>query len=99
MMSVANGEPVMWVDVKSLLDSGPYAESNMLAWDRTLLRACARYPNLRIFNWAAVARTRWFISDGIHYTSAGYAARAKMIADALARAFPQDGNSGGCVVG
>jgi peptidoglycan/LPS O-acetylase OafA/YrhL len=98
MMSVADGEPVMWVNVKSLLVSSPYAESNMLAWDRTLLQACARYPNMRIFNWAAVARTRWFISDGIHYTSAGYAARAKMIADALARAFPQDGNSGGCVV-
>ena len=99
MMSVANGEPVMWVNVKSLLVSGPYAESNMARWDRTLVQACARYPNLRIFNWAAVAKTRWFISDGIHYTSAGYAARAKMIADALARAFPQDGSSGGCVVG
>ena len=99
MMSVANGEPVMWVNVKSLLVSGPYAESNMLAWDRTLLRACARYPNLRVFDWAAVAKVKWFISDGIHYTSAGYAARAKMIADALARAFPQHGNSGGCVVG
>jgi len=98
MMSVANGEPVMWVNVKSLLVSGPYAETNMLRWDRTLLRACSRYPNLRIFDWASVARRRWFISDGIHYTSPGYRARARMIANALARAFPQNGQSGGCVV-
>jgi len=70
----------------------------MLRWDRTLLRACSRYPNLRIFDWASVARRRWFISDGIHYTSPGYRARARMIANALARAFPQNGQSGGCVV-
>jgi len=43
-------------------------------------------------------RTRWFISDGIHYTSAGYAARSRMIARALAMAFPFGGQSSGCVV-
>ncbi|HEY5359875.1 MAG TPA: acyltransferase family protein [Streptosporangiaceae bacterium] len=99
MMSAAHGEPVMWVNVKSLLVSGPYAESSMLRWNRALVQACARYPNMRIYDWASVVKARWFISDGIHYTSAGYAARAKMIADALARAFPQSGNSSGCVVG
>jgi peptidoglycan/LPS O-acetylase OafA/YrhL len=99
MMSAAHGEPVMWVNVKSLLVSGPYAESSMLRWNRALVLACSRYPNMRIYDWASVVRARWFISDGIHYTSAGYAARAKMIADALARAFPQNGNSSGCVVG
>jgi peptidoglycan/LPS O-acetylase OafA/YrhL len=98
MMSAAAGEPVMWVNVKSLLSSGPYAESSMLRWNSALLRACARYPNMRIFDWAAVVKNSWFISDGIHYTSAGYAARAEMIADALARAFPQHGRSDGCVV-
>jgi peptidoglycan/LPS O-acetylase OafA/YrhL len=98
MMSVANGEPVMWVNVKSLLVSGPYAESNMLRWNSALRQACVRYPNLRIFDWASLAKKKWFISDGIHYTSAGYAARAGDIADALAQAFPQAGNSGSCVV-
>jgi len=98
MMSVANGEPVMWVDVKSLLVSGPYAEPNMAKWNATLRQACARYPNMRIFDWASVVRTRWFISDGIHYTSAGYAARSRMIARALAMAFPFGGQSSGCVV-
>ncbi len=98
MMSAAKGEPVLWVNIRTLVSSGPYAEPNMARFDRALLAACARYPNLRIFDWAAVARRKWFISDGIHYTSAGYAARAQQIADALARAFPLDGHSQGCVV-
>ncbi len=98
MMSAAHGGPVMWVNVISLLSSGPYAEANMRRWDQTLLRACARYPNMRVLNWAALAKRWWFISDGIHYTSDGYAARARAIADGLARAFPQNGTSPGCVV-
>ncbi len=99
MMSVAHGEPVLWVNVRSLLSTGPYAESNMQRWNRTLLRACASYPNMRIFNWAAVAKPSWFISDGIHYTSTGYLWRGRLIADALAEAFPAYGSSAGCVVG
>jgi peptidoglycan/LPS O-acetylase OafA/YrhL/lysophospholipase L1-like esterase len=98
MMSAARGEPVMWVNVISLRDSGPYAEANMRKWDAALLQACARYPNLRVFDWAAVVKTGWFISDGIHYTSAGYAARARLIAGAVAKAFPLAGHSPGCVV-
>jgi len=98
MMSAARGEPVLWVNIRTLVSGGPYAEPNMARFDRALLAACARYPNLRIFDWAAVARRKWFISDGIHYTSAGYAARAQQIADALARAFPLGGHSQGCVV-
>lgn len=99
MMSVIGGEPVLWVNVKSLRASGPYAEGTMRLWNEALLRACARYPNMRVFDWAAVARDTWFISDGIHYTSAGYAARAQLIAGALARAFPTAGGySPGCLV-
>ncbi|MGA3154929.1 MAG: acyltransferase family protein [Streptosporangiaceae bacterium] len=98
MMSVANGEPVMWINLKSLLVSGPYAEANMLKWNAALLRACSKYPNMRVFDWAAMAKPGWFISDGIHYTSAGYAVRSEAIADALARAFPQNGKSSGCLV-
>jgi lysophospholipase L1-like esterase len=40
----------------------------------------------------------WHLSDGIHYTSAGYAIRAAAIADALARAFPAVGHSKGVLV-
>jgi peptidoglycan/LPS O-acetylase OafA/YrhL len=88
MMSLIGSQPVMWVNVKSLLASGPYSESNMQQWDRALLQACPRYPNMRVYNWAAAARRSWFISDGIHYTERGYAERSRLIADALARAFP-----------
>jgi peptidoglycan/LPS O-acetylase OafA/YrhL/lysophospholipase L1-like esterase len=91
MMSLIGSHPVMWVNVKSLLASGPYAESNMQLWDRALIRACARYPDMRVYDWAAAAKASWFISDGIHYTSAGYAARAALIARALAAAFPRRG--------
>ena len=98
MMSVAHGDPVMWVNVISLVPSGPYAEANMRLWNAALLQACARYPNMRIFNWAAQVEPWWFINDGIHYTSAGYAARAHKIAVALARAFPATGRRPGCVV-
>jgi peptidoglycan/LPS O-acetylase OafA/YrhL len=98
MMSVAHGGPVMWIDVVSLLSSGPYAEANMQKWDSALLKACPRYPNMRVYDWPAVARRSWFISDGIHYTSAGYAQRSRDIAQALAKAFPAGGTSSGCVV-
>jgi peptidoglycan/LPS O-acetylase OafA/YrhL len=98
MMAATRGQPVMWVNVISLLSSGFYAESNMRRWDAALLQACPRYPNMRVFDWAAIARRPWFISDGIHYTSAGYAIRAHAIAQALATAFPLHGQSSGCLV-
>jgi hypothetical protein len=98
MMSAAHGQPVMWVNVKTLDSAGPWAESNMQLWNSALTQACARYPNMRVFDWASAAQDGWFISDGIHYTSTGYAARAKLIAGALARAFPSGAHTHGCVV-
>ncbi len=89
MMSVIGHEPVLWVNVRSLLASGPYAEKNMQAWNRALVQACRSYPNMRVLNWAALVQRPWFIFDGIHYTSAGYAARSSIIAGGLAEAFPQ----------
>jgi len=98
VMKAARGEPVMWVNVKSLLGSGPYAEANMARWDQTLLTECAKYSNMRVYDWAAEVRTKWYISDGIHFTSIGYKHRAKMIAEALALAFPASGPGSGCLV-
>jgi len=98
MMAAAHGLPVLWVNLRSLLASGPYSEANMQTWDATLLRACARYPSMRVFDWAGLARAKWYISDGIHFTSAGYAVRGRDIARALAEAFPRDGQRTGCVV-
>jgi peptidoglycan/LPS O-acetylase OafA/YrhL len=105
MMSTIGNQPVMWVNVKSLVSSGPYAEADLERWNQALLRACSRYPNMRIYDWASAVKDRWFIPDGIHYYSPGYAARAHLIADALATSFPATGSSGvagdstaGCVV-
>jgi peptidoglycan/LPS O-acetylase OafA/YrhL len=98
MMRVTQGEPVMWVNVISLLRSGPYSETNMQKWNTALMQACSRYPNMRVFNWAALPHRSWFINDGIHYTSAGYEKRALYIADGLAASFPAAGSSPGCLV-
>jgi hypothetical protein len=98
MMAVAHGAPVLWVNTRTLVASGPYANANEQAWDKALVKALARYPNLRIFNWSAVAHPSWFLSDGIHYNSPGCAIRAKAIADALARAFPLHGPSAAKIV-
>jgi hypothetical protein len=98
MMRAAHGQPVMWVNLKTLNSSGPWSEYDMQLWNTTLVHACSKYPNLRVFDWNAVAQDGWFAPDGIHYSSEGYAARAKLIAQALAKAFPSGGSSQGCVV-
>jgi peptidoglycan/LPS O-acetylase OafA/YrhL len=91
MMSVAGREPVLWVNVKSLVPSGPYAAPNMREWDEDLAGECSRYPNMRIYDWASGVKDAWFIDDGIHFNSPGYAARSRLIAEALAHAFPAKG--------
>lgn len=95
MMSVIGDQPVLWVNVKTLLSNGPYSEANMKRWDEALVAACARYPNMRVFNWAGLAKKSWFVNDGIHYNSPGSAPRAAAIADALATAFPAGAGASG----
>jgi len=98
MMSTIGNQPVMWVNVKSLLGGGPYSEQNMELWDDALLQACHEYPNMRVFDWASVVQDAWYIDDGIHYNTPGYAARSRLIAQALAHAFPAHGIHPGCIV-
>ena len=98
MMSAAHGEPVLWVNTVTELSSGPWSEPNEQLWDVALVSALARYPNMRILDWAAVAQPGWFLPDGIHYNPAGCAARAQAIAQGLARAFPAHGHSQGQIV-
>jgi peptidoglycan/LPS O-acetylase OafA/YrhL len=103
MMAIIGTEPVLWVNVKSLVPPGdPYSKGGMQEWDEELERACARYPNMRVYDWASDVKEEWFIEDGIHFTSPGYAARAQLIAQALAHAFPEKGETEGgvenCVV-
>lgn len=98
MMAAAHGAPVMWVNTQTDLTSGPWSEANMQAWNNALVQATKQYPNMRIFNWAGMVQPGWHLSDGIHYTSAGYAIRAAAIAQALTRAFPADGHSTSVIV-
>jgi peptidoglycan/LPS O-acetylase OafA/YrhL/lysophospholipase L1-like esterase len=88
MMALIGKEPVMWVNVKTLLTTGAYSEAMMQRWDEALLAACPGHPNMRVFNWAGIAKPSWYIPDGIHYSSQGSAPMAAAIADALAASFP-----------
>jgi peptidoglycan/LPS O-acetylase OafA/YrhL/lysophospholipase L1-like esterase len=98
MIAAIGDQLVMWVNVKSLVTGGPYSEANMQRWNQALIAGCRRHPDMRVFDWASAARDSWFIPDGIHYYSPGYAARARLIADALAEAFPAGAASSSCVV-
>jgi peptidoglycan/LPS O-acetylase OafA/YrhL len=103
MMTIIGDEPVLWVNVRSLVEKGdPYSKENMEKWDEELVAACASYPTMRVYDWASDVKDDWFIEDGIHFTSPGYAARAELIAQALAHAFPEKGETEGgskkCVV-
>ena len=88
MMSVIGDEPVLWINVKSKVPSGPYSDANMKEWDDALLKACVSYPNMRVYDWRSKVKDKWFIEDGIHFTSEGYKARAHAIANAVTEAFP-----------
>ncbi|MEO5679779.1 MAG: hypothetical protein ABIS47_08925 [Acidimicrobiales bacterium] len=92
MMSVIGTDPVLWVEAATRVSSGSWANANMQLWNTdlnvTLNAGRARHPNARIYQWTAQVQPAWFASDGIHYTSTGYAARAGLVADALAATFP-----------
>ena len=100
LLGPLRGQPVLWPTViTSPINENPaYDNRAMRRFNRALVKACARYPNLRIYDWAAEARPDWF-SDGIHYTEAGYIQRAYRFAIALATVFPaHDLAPAGCVL-
>ncbi len=102
LMNVADGNPVLWVNVRTLNPGNPaYSEENMQAWDNELLNACEDYPNMRIYDWASRVQDQWFIEDGIHFTTEGYEVRAQAIANAVPKAFgiwSSFWNQTGCLV-
>jgi peptidoglycan/LPS O-acetylase OafA/YrhL len=89
MMKIVGHQPVLWIAAISLLSSGQYSEAGMQNWNRQLLSACRRYPDMRVYDWPDHAKRKWFIPDGIHYYSPGYVARSHDIAKGLVRAFPR----------
>jgi peptidoglycan/LPS O-acetylase OafA/YrhL len=99
MMSIIGRQRVLWLDAVSLRQSGPYANAMMRRWNKTLVSACAEYPSLRVFDWAALVKRGWFTSDGVHYGSLGSEKRAHLTSRALVTAFPANGGrSNHCVV-
>jgi hypothetical protein len=98
MMAIIGGQPVMWLNATTLVGSGRYAEDGMHRWNRDLFAACRRYPLMRVFDWASYAKPQRFIPDGIHYTTNGYVARPRLIAQALLKAFPDYAASPSCLV-
>jgi hypothetical protein len=55
------------------------------AADQVLRQTAARYPNVSLADWQAEAQQHddWFVSDGVHLTSAGIAAFSACIASAV----------------
>lgn len=88
MMDIVGDDPVLWVDVRTLVPSGAWRDEVMQQWNAGLVDATATYPNIHVYDWASVVRDEWFTDDGIHYTSAGYVERSRSIADALAELIP-----------
>ena len=90
MMALIGDQPVMWVNVKSLLGSGPYSEHNMELWNAALLQACRSYKNMRVFDWSAVARDLLVHRRRDPAATPGYAPRAAPDpTKALTTAFPR----------
>jgi hypothetical protein len=88
MMAVIGDDPVLWVNVKTLETKGDWANPNMQKFDQVLVDSQSTYPNIHIYDWASVVQDAWFSKDDIHYSTPGYAQRAKLIADALAAEIP-----------
>ncbi len=99
LMKHVGSAPVLWLTVRTLVPTGPYAGWGMPAWNAALQQACQRYPTMRVYDWASEVQDAWFIGDQIHYTTSGYQQRSHRIARALAAAFPENGPaSPGCLV-
>jgi peptidoglycan/LPS O-acetylase OafA/YrhL len=98
MMARAGGRPVLWTTTKTLRAKGPYRNENMAVWNRVVVDACTRYPNMRVYDWATEVQDDWFLRDAVHFNSLGSRERSTRIATALAHAFPRNGSSSQCLV-
>jgi hypothetical protein len=84
MNAIGAGEPVLWVNTFTTRTTGAYANANMILFNQALDEARARWPTLRVFDWATIAAGGTApYSDGIHHTTAGYTVRNAAIAEAL----------------
>lgn len=80
------GTTVVWVSSFTAVTKGHWSNANMQLWNRALREAVERWPNLHVFDWAAIAATGLApFADGIHHTREGYAVRNRAIAESVAK--------------
>ena len=94
IMKLIGNQPVLWVNtVTQAWTNNPlYANKNMQEFNTHLISATKRYPNLRVYDWAAEALPHpdWFLQDDAnHNNGPGSTAKAEGISKALVAAFPQ----------
>jgi hypothetical protein len=65
----------------------PVAGASYAGYNRALAAESRPRANLRVVNWARMvhANPHWLANDGVHVNAAGYAARAKAIAESVRR--------------
>ncbi|MFT3661891.1 MAG: acyltransferase family protein [Gordonia sp. (in: high G+C Gram-positive bacteria)] len=93
-------QPVVWPTIiTNRLNQNPaYNNRAMQRFNRALIRACKRYPNLRVYDLAGETHQSWF-DDGVHFTSAGNVQRARLLSTAMATFHPaNDLKPRGCVL-
>ncbi|MCB1172485.1 MAG: acyltransferase [Leptospiraceae bacterium] len=88
IMKIIGSYPVLWTTSKTLLASGRYQNANMQNWNTALARACNRYKNIAVYDWASEVQDAWFKEDRVHYNPTGNRQRAFRLAQALGLAFP-----------
>ncbi len=99
MMSVAHGEPVMWVNLRSLVSGGPYAESNMQLWNPPCAKPAPATRTCGSSTGPSVVHDSWYISDGIHFTSRGLQVQRPPHRPRPGRCLPQARHNPTCLVG
>ncbi|MFC0313900.1 acyltransferase family protein [Gordonia phosphorivorans] len=91
LMAPLKDQPVLWptISTNRLNENPAYNNRAMQRFNRALIRACKRYPNLRVYDLSGEVDDSWFL-DGVHFTPEGNAARANKLATALATLYPAD---------
>ena len=90
MIAKMGSNRTLWTTTKTMRAEGPYQNANMLHWNQAVVQACARHPNMRVYDWASEVEDAWFLRDGVHFNGNGCRERAARLARAVARAFPRD---------
>jgi hypothetical protein len=89
MKSMPKGKPVLWINLPCKIEPPKYLHGCSVV-NGALNSATKRWPNLKVFNWAAVANqhAEYIVKNDVHYTPAGRKAISEFIAQKLDAKFP-----------